>query len=64
MSEYGKVREYTEQQIFYVRPRLTCEAILAAERKKVFAAGRNIFVEGVDADVKISNNFGLKSGDS
>ena len=39
---------------------LTCVAILAAERNKEFAAGRNIFGEELeDASVKISD-FGLE----
>ena len=43
---------------------LTWVAILAAERNKEFAAGRNIFVEEEDASEMISDDFGLESDDS
>ena len=38
---------------------LTCVVILAAERNKEFAAGRNIFEEEGDASVMVSD-FGLE----
>jgi len=46
---------YTKAALDWLDEVLTCVVILAAERNKEFAAGRNIFEEEGDASVKVSD---------